>query len=69
MPSFRLIAFGKPELSQRAQRRRRLCEAELGVYGDSGLRVHAMSERDQAGSLRLGEAKISGPGHAAAPHG
>src|SRR5712671_4368529 len=67
MPCFCPITFGKPELSQAAQRRRGLCDAELCLDGDFGLRVPAMAERDQAGRLRLGEEQISGPGHAAAP--
>src|SRR5258708_5526385 len=67
MPCFCLVTFGKSKLSQGAQRRRGLGEAELCLDGDLGLRVPAMSERDQAGRLRLGEEKISRPGHAAAP--
>src|SRR5215831_16526597 len=67
MPSLCLVASGKSEFGEGAQRRRRLCEAELCVYGDSGLRVHATPERVQAGGLRLGEEKISSPGHAQAP--
>src|SRR5258708_32398601 len=67
MPCFCLVTFGKSKLSQGAQRRRGLGEVELYLDGDLGLRIPAMSERNQAGRLRLGEEKISGPRHAAAP--
>jgi len=69
MPSFCLITFGKSELSQLAQRRHNLREAELCLYGDFRLTVPAAAERAQAGGLRLGEEKTSGPSHAAGASG
>ncbi|HWN50677.1 MAG TPA: hypothetical protein VNO18_12800 [Xanthobacteraceae bacterium] len=67
MPSFGLVMFGKSEPGQYAQRSRSFRERELRRYGDFRLRVLTIPEGDQAGSLRLGEEKISSLGHAATP--
>jgi hypothetical protein len=68
-PSLGRVLFGKPELGQRAQCGAGLRESEPRFHRDPGLGFVAMSERDQASRLRLGEDKISSLGHAAAPPG
>jgi hypothetical protein len=55
MPSFGLVILSKPEPRQGAERSRRLCESELRLDSDFGLGIFTMSERNQAGSLGLGE--------------
>ena len=67
MPSFGWAPFGQSEPGQHAQHGAGFCERELCLHGDLRRGFNALSERDQAGSLRLGENKISILGHAAAP--
>ena len=67
MPSFGWAPFGQSEPGQHAQHGAGFCERELCLHGDLRRGFNALSERDQAGSLRLGENKISIRGHAAAP--
>src|SRR5262249_55143090 len=50
IPSFGLVIFGKFELGQYAQRSSGFPEGELCLYGDFGLGLLAMPERNQAGS-------------------
>jgi hypothetical protein len=54
MPLFSLVLLGKPKPRQCAESSCRLYEIELRLYRDFSLGVFAMSERDQAGCLRLG---------------
>jgi hypothetical protein len=61
MPFF--IMFSKSEPRQGAEGSRCLCESEFRLDSDFGLGIFTMSERDQAGSLRLGEDKVSSPRH------
>jgi hypothetical protein len=63
MPSFGLVILSKPEPRQGAERSRRLCESELRLDSDFGLGIFTMSERNQAGSLGLGEDKVSSVRH------
>ena len=61
MPFF--IMFSESEPRQGAEGSRCLCESELRLDSDCGLGIFTMSERDQAGSLRLGEDKVSSVRH------
>jgi len=67
MPSFGLVIFGKFELGQYAEHSSGFPESELCLYGDFGLGLLAMPERNQAGSLRSGKEKILSLDHTAAP--